>query len=241
MLSMAGQVIAEDTAKVIEAAVHHEARLERDKARDGSRHPEAILNFFEVAPGQRVLDLFSGGGYYSELLARVVGEQGSVLVHNNQAYLPFAKEDLAERHYQERLPNAEVIISEADELQLPAASFDRIFFILGFHDTYYHEPGWPAIDRERLLQQMFVSLKPGGIVAIIDHDAAPESDINTAHELHRLAKRHVVDAMEAAGFKLQGSLAVLENPEDKLTLSAFDEAVRGRTSRYVLKFVKPKL
>lgn len=59
MLSMAGQVIAEDTAKAIEAAVHHEARLERDKARDGSRHPEAILNFFEVAPGQRVLDLFS--------------------------------------------------------------------------------------------------------------------------------------------------------------------------------------
>lgn len=226
-------------ASAIRAAVDSQDRLARDKGRDGSRHPEAILNFFEVAPGQRVLDLFSGGGYYSELLARVVGEQGSVLVHNNQAYLPFAKEDLAERHYQERLPNAEVIISEADELQLPAASFDRIFFILGFHDTYYHEPGWPAIDRERLLKQMFSSLKSGGLVAIIDHDAAEGSDTSTAHELHRLAKQHAIDAMEAAGFKLQGSLAVLENPEDKLTLSAFDEAVRGKTSRYVLKFVKP--
>ncbi len=226
-------------ASAIRAAVESQDRLARDKARDGSRHPEAILNFFEVAPGQRVLDLFSGGGYYSELLARVVGEQGSVLVHNNQAYLPFAKEDLAERHYRERLPNAELIICEADELQLPDESLDRIFFILGFHDTYYQEPGWPAIDRERLLEQMFISLKSGGIVAIIDHDAAPGSDTGTAHELHRLAKQHAIDAMETAGFKLKGSLDVLENPEDKLTLSAFDEAVRGKTSRYVLKFVKP--
>lgn len=239
VLGNVNSCFAQGEAAAINAAVDSQQRLARDKGRDASRHPREILSFFEVAPGQRILDLFSGGGYYSELLSRVVGEQGSVLVHNNQAYLPFAKEDLAERRYQERLPNAEVIISEANDLQLPEASFDRIFFILGFHDTYYDEPGWPAIDRERLLNQMFTSLKPGGLVAIIDHDAQVGSDTSTAHELHRLARAHVVSAMEAAGFKLLGSLDLLENPEDKLTVSAFDQAVRGKTSRYVLKFAKP--
>ena len=224
---------------VIYQAVHSDERLLRDVARDIDRHPQEVLHFFDVQPGQSVLDLFSGGGYYTELLARVVGPSGHVIAHNNQAYLPFAKDDLAERDYAHRLSSVELLIAEADELTFEPAQFDRIFFILGFHDMFYAEDGWPAINRTRLVAQLFQSLKPGGNVAIVDHDAAEGSDISTAHTLHRLASAHVIELMTQAGFVLAGRSHVLENEQDPLTISVFDKSIKGKTSRYVLKFEKP--
>ena len=237
---MAAPSYAQSPESAIGAAISAKERLARDLLRDSTRHPQAVLTFFDVAPGQRVLDLFSGGGYYSELLARVVGEQGSVVVHNNQAYLPYAKQELLERDYATRIGNVELLISEADDLTLAPSSFDRIFFILGFHDMFYQEPGWPAINSERLLAHLFASVKPGGLVAIIDHDAPKGSTVDTAQSLHRLAKEHVMRSMQAAGFEWVGSLAVLENPDDAMLVSAFDQSVKGKTNRYVLKFRRPK-
>ncbi|WP_244623310.1 class I SAM-dependent methyltransferase [Shewanella salipaludis] len=222
----------------IAAAVDAGQRLTRDKLRDADRHPQQVLQFLEIAPGQRVLDLFSGGGYYSELLARVVGERGKVVAHNNQAYLPFAKAELAEREYATRLPNVELLLSEANDLTLAAASFDRIFFVLGFHDMYYHEADWPEIDRVKLLRALYLSLKPGGYLAIIDHDALPGADVSSAHEYHRLAKQEVITLMTQMGFELLASSELLKNPEDPLNISVFDPSIKGKSSRYLLKFTR---
>lgn len=238
MMSMASQSYATAQSEAIAAAVNAPDRLERDKLRDPDRHPGEVLAFYDIKPGQQVLDLFSGGGYYSELLSRVVGDKGGVLVHNNQAYLPYAKDELAERNYPNRFSNVEVLVSEVDDLEFNANSFDRVFFILGFHDIFYHEAGWPAIDRERLVRHLYSSLKPGGLVAIIDHDAIVGSDIETAHRLHRLAKAHVIELMQQAGFKLVDSLSLLRNPQDPMTQTAFDKSMKGKTNRYVLKFEK---
>ncbi|HVS17845.1 MAG TPA: hypothetical protein VMT18_04535 [Planctomycetota bacterium] len=57
-------------------------RTEEDRALDGGRRPVGLLTFIGVRPGQRVAELGAGGGYTSELLARVVGEQGAVFMHN---------------------------------------------------------------------------------------------------------------------------------------------------------------
>ena len=237
-MSMTSQSYATDQNEAITMAVNAPDRLERDKLRDPDRHPSEILAFFDIKPGQQILDLFSGGGYYSELLSRVVGEEGSVLVHNNQAYLPYAKAELVERNYPERFSNVDLLVSEANDLVFEENSFDRVFFILGFHDMYYHEADWPAIDRVRLVEHLYQSLKPGGLVAIIDHDAVTGSGIETAHHLHRLARVHVVELMQQAGFTLVDSLALLENNQDLMTQSAFDKSVKGKTNRYVLKFEK---
>ncbi|QYJ88133.1 methyltransferase domain-containing protein [Shewanella mesophila] len=238
MASMTSQSYATAQSEAITAAVNAPERLERDKLRDPDRHPGEILAFYDIKPGQQVLDLFSGGGYYSELLSRVVGEEGSVLVHNNQAYLPYAKAELAERNYSDRFSNVEVLVSEADDLAFKENSFDSVFFILGFHDMFYHEADWPAIDRVRLVEHLYDSLKPGGLVAIIDHDAITGSGVETAHRLHRLAKVHVIELMQQAGFTLVDSLSLLENPQDPMTQSVFDKSVKGKTNRYVLKFKK---
>ena len=70
-----------------ELAVANESRPEADQLRDSSRKPAEILEFFNVTEGMRVLDMFSGGGYYTEILSYLVGPDGKVFAQNNQAYL----------------------------------------------------------------------------------------------------------------------------------------------------------
>lgn len=226
-------------ATEITQAVSNTSRLARDVERDPQRHPQEILQFFDVKAGMTVLDLFSGGGYYSELLARVVGPTGKVIAHNNQAYLPFAKDDLAQRNYASRLPEVEVLIAEANDLTLPSSSLDRVFFVLGFHDMFYSDESWPEINKNKLISLLFQSVKEGGLVAIIDHHALPNADVSTGQALHRIAPERVIELMQQEGFVLAGRTAVLENADDPLDISVFDKRVQGKTSRFVLKFVKP--
>src|SRR5215471_7138999 len=96
----------------IDAAIAAE-RMPNDHVEDTYREPRAVLKFLEVAPGQHVLDFYAGPGYYSELLSRVVGPTGSVLVYNNELYAQAAHHDLMTRLGRNRLPNVQVHSNEA--------------------------------------------------------------------------------------------------------------------------------
>ena len=53
-----------------------DCRPAEDIAKDANRHPDQVLSFFNIKPGMTVLDLFSGSGYYTEMLNSIVGENG---------------------------------------------------------------------------------------------------------------------------------------------------------------------
>jgi hypothetical protein len=74
----------------VDSAVRHPDRSEADIARDKGRKPADVLAFFEVRQGMRVIEIGSGGGYYSELLSRVVGDDGFVYAHNPYVFLKLA-------------------------------------------------------------------------------------------------------------------------------------------------------
>ncbi len=222
-------------------AVANPARPAADRARDESRQSAAVLNFFRITPGMTVLDLWSGGGYYTELLSYVVGSSGRVVAHNNTPYLDFAKDDLSVRFAPGRLPNVERLLAENNQLTLPAGRFDAVLMTNVYHDIYFvdEKAGWPRIDGPKLLAEVFRSLKPGGVLGVTDHAAVPGSPPETGGTLHRidpaLLKREII----AAGFVLEAESDVLVNPEDDRTKSAFDPSVKGRTNQVVLRFRKP--
>ena len=76
-------------AALLADSIAHPARPEADRADDANRKPAQVLEAIGIEPGMRVLDLLAGGGYYSEILSRTVGSDGSVLFHNNLAYREF--------------------------------------------------------------------------------------------------------------------------------------------------------
>ncbi|GHF29607.1 methyltransferase [Kordiimonas sediminis] len=233
-------LFAED-AQTIEQAISSAERPDTDRARDADRKPSEVLSFFGVEEGQTILDLFSGGGYYTELLSRIVGPNGKVTAHNNAAYLSFAKNDLKTRYENGRLANVQSLIAEADDIHLAPDSLDFVMMTLTFHDLYYHSENWPEIDADRLLSELFKGLKPGGVVGIIDHSAKTGAPLElTANQLHRIDAGKVITIMTGHGFVLVDESDVLRNPDDPLTISMFDASIRGKTDRFVMKFKKPE-
>ena len=225
--------------EAIAEALANPARPQTDVARDEFRHPDEILEFFEIHPGQSVLDLFSGGGYYTEIVSYVVGAKGKVLAHNNKAYLSFAKEDLANRYTDGRLPNVSRVTAEISELELPPASFDAALLILTWHDFYYadSEHGWPAIDEPALTDKLCAALKPGAVLGVVDHVATAGSDPHeSAQKLHRIDPERIKADLAGSCFAFEGEIDVLRNADDDHTKEPFDPSIRGKTDQVVYKF-----
>jgi predicted methyltransferase len=222
-------------------AVSNTARSAEDRQRDASRKPQAVMDFFGVKPGMQVLDLFAGGGYYTELLAYAVGEAGAVVSHNNQAYLDYAKDQIAVRYADKRLPNVNALHQEVAELDLPAGSFDAAFLILSYHDIYYlpKDGSWARIDGPKMLEEIFTGLKPGGVLGVVDHAAVKGAPSSTGNTLHRIAPELVKREITAAGFVFDAASEVLYNPADDLKNPMYAEGIKGNTNRFVFRFKKP--
>lgn len=224
------------------AALAAAGRLPEDLEQDAQRKPAEVLAFFGVQRGMAALDVFAGAGYFTHLLAAVVGPTGSVVAHNNKAYLDGAGEELNRRFEgPQALTNVERLAAEANALELAPGRFDFVLLSAAYHDVYYVNEAndWPKIDGPRLLAELFASMKPGATLGVIDHAAAPGSPAETGGTLHRIDPEIVKRDFAAAGFVLDAESDVLRNPGDDLSKGVFDPAVRGRTDRFVLRFRRP--
>jgi predicted methyltransferase len=220
------------------AAVIHPDRLEEDRDADRQRKPDQVLEFFGIRPGMAVLEMFAGGGYYTELLSYVVGSEGRVVAHNNTPYLQWSKSTLDKRFTSGRLENVERLTAENNELDLPGNSFDAALLILAYHDVYYVDEtsGWSPIDGPAMLAEIHHALRPGAVVGVVDHAAMPGSPAETGNTLHRIDPELLRKEFEAAGFAFEADSEILRNPEDDLGRPVFAPDVRGKTDRFVYRF-----
>ena len=213
------------------------ARTASDLKRDLTSKPQAVLEFVDVQPGDQVLDLFGGGGYYSELLAPIVGQKGHIVLHNNHAYIPFVGKELGARMANSRLKNITQLMSEANSLKLGTNRFDVVFFVLGYHDLYVSSKDW-QVSADQVIPQVFSSLKEGGKLLVIDHSAIEKKGSADAQSLHRIEENFVLSDLAKRGFKLLKQSKILKNPDDPLNINVFDTQIRRQTDRFVLLFQK---
>lgn len=241
--AMAAAPAKEDpaSAAAIDAAYANPDRLKDDAEQDARRQSRAVLGFLGVKPGMHVIDVFSAGGYNTELLARTVGVKGQVIAYNNPAYAKFAQKGIDVRYANNRLGNVRQITAEPDELSLPAGSLDAGLIVMSYHDAYWRpkDGGFDKTDPHALVAKLFQALKPGGVVVVQDHVANAGSDPKQSAELHRIDPAVVKKDFEQAGFVYDGSLDVLKHADDDHTKVVFDPAVRGKTDQFVYRFRKP--
>lgn len=231
-----------DGHTAIEQAVANSNRPAADRQRDADRMPAEVLEFFEIEPSMRVIDIFAGGGYYAEILSYVVGPQGEVALYNNGGWDGFVGAGVEERLAGNRLPNVSNIVMEANELALESNYYDAAVFVLGFHDLYYvEEPSWPAIDADNFIERLYGIIKPGGILGIVDHAAEPGVSVTVANTLHRIDPGIIRSDLISAGFDFIGETDILRNPSDDRSKPMSDPSIRGQTDRVVMKFQKPAL
>ena len=223
----------------IAEALANPARPESDRVKDALRRPDQVLAFFEISPGMTVLDLFSGGGYYTEILSGTVGPDGRVVAHNNTAYINYAASEIEPRFSDGHLANVDRVTMEASELTFAPASFDAALLILTWHDFYYVDPenGWPAVDEPALTSVLCEAMKPGAVLGVVDHVAAEGSDVReTAQNLHRIDPARIKADLADSCFEFVAEANFLRTSTDDYSKPMFDPEVRGKTDRVVYKF-----
>ncbi|MFL6857287.1 MAG: class I SAM-dependent methyltransferase [Allosphingosinicella sp.] len=209
---------------------------------DAVRHPAEVLAFEGLRRGDMALDLFAGGGYYTEIMARAVGPTGGVLAWdpanfvNDKARAAFAE-------LKGRAPNSGLLVTPADALSLPASTFDFVMIHLNYHDFYWESAKnrYPRLDPDAILRTLYWAVKPGGTVAVIDHVASAGGDTRAVvDKLHRIDPAVIRADFQRAGFVLDGESNLLRNPADDHSKLVFDPSIRGNTDRVVYRFRKPK-
>jgi predicted methyltransferase len=230
------QAVAGAALPYITAAISDAARPAADKDRDEARKPADMIAFAGMKPGQAVLEILPGGGYFTRIFSKVLGSKGHLFTA-----VPDTEATGAE-------PAASQIATDADYsnvtvIPLTAAGMkslrpvDIVWTSQNYHDLHLSHV---HVDVAALDRQWFAALKPGGVVVIVDHAALPGAPATqTADSLHRIDPAIVRAEMQAAGFVFDGESDVLRNPSDLHAVTVFDPTVRGRTDQFVYRFKKP--
>jgi len=237
-------------------------RTEADRTNDQRRHPVDLMSFVGAAPGMTVLDVSTGGGYTTELLARIVGPSGLVWAQSRPrpvdaapmrpaqsesggapAAMPSAPRPTADvlADRSARMKDAGVAAAPIAYVALPfdnpvpveaAGKLDLVTLMFNYHDL-----GWMGVDRASMNRAIFAGLKPGGTYVIADHSGRAGTGISESGTLHRIDEAFLRSEVEAAGFRLVSEGNFLRNPNDPRDQNAPGQG--QPKDEFVLKFVKP--
>jgi predicted methyltransferase len=236
----AGMAYAKPSPEIV-AAVADKGRPEADTKRDADRKPAEMLEFAGVKPGQTVVDLIPGGGYFTRVFSKAVGPKGVVYAVGGP---PRPVTDPAKPPPP---PAADVIAADANyantkSLHVPLAGglsiptkADLVWTSQNYHDV----KNVPNIDMLAFNKSIFNALKPGGTYVVLDHVANSDA-VNPTSTLHRIDPAVVKKEVLEAGFKFVGESTVLRNPSDDHAKGVFDGAVRSHTDQFIYKFQRPK-
>jgi len=213
-------------------------RPQMDRDRDSDRKPAELMTFLGVEKGMTALDVIAAGGYMTDVLATAVGPTGKVYSQNPPAFLRFQNgaydKALATRLANNRLPQVvRVDVDLPASAAIPAGTVDVAVTAMNLHDIYNRD----AAAGQKFLNDVYTTLKPGGVFGVIDHVGSVGGD---NQKLHRMPKSVAIDGAKASGFVVEAESNALAHPNDDHTKSVFDSTLRGKTDQFVLKLRKPQ-
>ncbi|MDJ0813350.1 MAG: hypothetical protein QNJ23_06460 [Woeseiaceae bacterium] len=234
----AATTLADESRMLADELANAPGRSDEDKAHDAQRKPDQVLTFIGVRAGDTVLDIWSSGGWYTEVFSIAVGPDGKVYSQNSEAVLNWRDGHydtlLTARLDGNRLHNVERVDSAVADMAVTPGSVDVAFTAQNFHDVYNRRGKEAAAE---FLAAVFDLLKPGGAFGLIDHVGDAGAD-NLS--LHRIEPALVEEVAGEVGFIIEAGSDLLANPDDDHTLSVFDPEMRGATDRFILRLRKPE-
>ncbi|MCU7555916.1 methyltransferase [Alteromonas sp. ASW11-19] len=184
--------------------VDHSHRSEANQQRDEFRQPYRTLAFFGVKPEHKVIEILPGGGWYTEILAPMLKEDGELIAAHYSASSPSEYRKRSRKNFEEKMAGNDavygnVVIRDFDldgDLDTTSANADMVLTFRGLHGLQNAGDLAAAFDRFNAM------LKAGGKLGVVQHQA-PEgyNPIHTAKKGY-LPKSHVIAVARAAGFEL---------------------------------------
>jgi predicted methyltransferase len=234
-------------------------RASEQRARDQYRHPKATLEFFGLTPAMKVVEIWPGNGWYTEILAPLLRDRGQLYTAQiDPAGGEYAKKTVED--FRAKLANRpdlydKVIVTTlapppSKEPIAPAGTLDMVVTFRNLHNWMMF--GW----QREALQSMYAALKPGGVLGVVEHRGNPQLPQDPRAASGYVNEDYAVELIESVGFKLVGRSPINANPQDTKDYergvwalppnfaNGAKDRVRyasiGESDRFTLKFVKPE-
>lgn len=243
-------VVAAHADDALDQALHNPLRSPPFVARDPVRHPADVLTFFGLRPNATVVEIWPGGGYWTEILAPYLAASGKdiVAVPNAPKQLATFKARVAANP--KLFPAVEITQLGPDHADFaPPASAD---FVLTFRNVHNWMGGGYADD---MFAAFYRVLKPGGILGLEEHRGRTDIPQDPKADNGYVRQDYTIALAKKAGFELVGSSEVNANPRDTKdypkgvwslpptyqegAINRAKYAAIGEADNFVLKFRKP--
>lgn len=252
---------------VLQQAIDGTHRSAANRARDIARKPAETLAFWGFRPDMTVVEVWPGGGWYTEVLAPALRDEGRLIAASfpESAKPPFRA--AIGRDYLAKLAadpevygRVEVVPFDPPEYTVlaPAGTADMVILSRHFHNFI----ATGIVDE--VLASAFEALRPGGVLAIVQHRALPDAVPEWEQRSGYVREQWLIEAVTSAGFVLQAVSSMHHNPRDgrehedgvwslppsfrscsRMEASTEKQACLdrftaiGESDRMTLKFVKP--
>ena len=250
--ALASTVTAEQFSRVLSGTW----RSPENRARDQYRHPQQTLQFFGLRPNQTLIEITPGNGWYSELLAPLLKDEGhyiaAVQTPASGDYYRKAADSLKQKFAADPARYGKAQVIEYNP-QAPvfgkSASADTVLTFRNVHNWVM------ADDAPAMFKAFYAVLKPGGTLGVVDHRAKEGASLEAIKQSGYLPTTYVVKLATDAGFTLADESEINANPADtkdypqgvwtlppSLRLGEQDRAsylTIGESDRMTLRFIKP--
>jgi len=203
----------------IERAMLGDHRSEANIARNASRHPVGTLTFLGLQDGMTVMEIWPGGGWYTEVLAPTIRHHGQFVVAGYDTDVP----DQPAYRYRLQMELLDKFSARPDVYDQVATvpysppesaslgDADSVDLILTFRNTH----GWIG---DGIAESVFVEfarvLRPGGILGVVQHRAPDDADPVKSAETGYVSEAAVIALAKQAGLYLEARSEVNANPAD---------------------------
>ena len=255
-LSLSWSAMAAAPDPALTAAVADPGRTATFVARDKVRHPVEELTFFGLKPGMTVVELWPGGGYWTEILGPYLAKSGTYYVALEAAHDNESTQSVA--HWRTRVAAEKDRLGTLHETTLGVGQFDiappgSADLVLTFRNLHnWMDSGYV----DEALAAIFKALKPGGILGIEDHRGRNDKPQDPKAASGYVREDYAIALAKKAGFVLAAKSEIDANPKDTkdwvdgvwtlpptLSQGEKDRAkylAVGEADNFVLKFKKPQ-
>jgi predicted methyltransferase len=244
----------------LDAAVGNPVRSAKFVARDKARHPLDELAFFGLTPQSTVVEIWPGGGYWTEILAPYLQDHGAYYVAlqgKGEDEAADAEADKLNALFRNKVEADKPTYGKIAPTVLGVGEFDiappgSADFVLSFRNLHNWLKEGFAPDA---LAAFYRALKPGGVLGLEDHRGQRNSPQDPKAADGYVRQDYAIALAEKAGFEFVGSSEINANPKDTAnwpkgvwtlapTFALGDEdrakyAAIGEADNFVLKFRKP--
>jgi len=213
----AAPVTAADIGTMIDEASNGAHRSQAYKDRNGYRHPRQTLLFFGLKADMAVVEITPGGGWYTEVLAPVLRDEGIYyaatyrITENSPEF--FRRMDA---NYRAKLESAPDVYGKVKHVHFdpsapefaPPGSADMVLTFRNVHN-------WAKSRTAEMMFRGFAeALKPGGVLGVVEHRAKPGTSFERQITSGYMTEDYVITIATNAGFRLVATSEINANAED---------------------------